>query len=266
MARETQRRFENGKLVYYAATADGEYWDGEWATRLSPKVYRLAEQGRHRYLQRLYDRYLPKDGLIVEAGCGRAQITLGLQRAGYRVEGVDFAPETLDRVRAMYPELTLRVADVTRMDVPDGHYAGYISIGVIEHRREGSGPFLDEAFRILRPGGIAIFTVPYLNPIRRRMARRGAFDGPAPTLPFYQYAYDREGLERELAAAGFEVLDAQVYAGYQGVTDEWPWAKRWIKWLRKLPWAGKRFSRWLDHGPYGHMIAAVARKPVPPGR
>lgn len=260
LARDTQRRLENGRLVYYAQTADEEFWDDEWARLRSPAVYRLAEQGRHRYLGRLYETWLPKDGLIVEAGCGRAQITLGLHRAGFRAEGVDFAPETLERVKQLYPELTLRQADVTRMDVPDGHYAGYVSIGVIEHRAEGPEPFLDETNRILRRGGIAIITVPYFNPIRRLKGRLGRFSGPKPALPFYQYAFTADQLQPYLERAGFEVVDWQVYAGFQGVTDELPWMRKPIKWLRKIPWLGKRFSRWLDHCGHGHMIAAVARK------
>ena len=34
-------------------------------------------------------------------------------------------------------DLPVREGDVTRLDVRDGSFAGYVSLGVMEHRREG---------------------------------------------------------------------------------------------------------------------------------
>jgi len=261
VARKLERRFRDGKLVWYAQHADENFWDEHWEQRLNENTYRAARQGRFQYLGDLYRKWLPKDGLIVEAGCGRADITVALRTLGYDAEGVDYARETVDRIKTILKDVPLRQADVTRMEVPDGHYAGYISIGVIEHREAGPEPFLDEAFRILRPGGIAIFTVPYINPIRARRIARGDFDGPAPAdLPFYQFAFSEPELRSVLERAGFEVVDAQAYGGFRGITDEIRWIRRWVKLLRRLPLVGPRFSRWLDHCRYGHMIALVGRR------
>lgn len=262
MARKLERRVRGEKLVWYAQHADENFWDDRWQQRLSPTSYRGAREGRFQYLGDLYRKWLPKDGLIVEAGCGRADITVALRALGYQAEGVDYAQETVKRVGALFPDLPLRQADVTRLDVPDGHYAGYISIGVIEHREAGPEPFLDEAFRVLRRGGIAIFTVPYVNPIRAKRMRRGDFEGPVPAdLPFYQFAFGEPELRTVLERAGFEVVDSQAYAGFRGITDEIRWIRRWVKLLRRLPWLGPRFARWLDHCRYGHMIALVGRRP-----
>ena len=42
----------------------------------------------------------------------------------------------------------------------DSSISGYLSFGVIEHFIEGPHEALAEAFRVLRPGGIAIITTP----------------------------------------------------------------------------------------------------------
>lgn len=258
--RKYERRFVDGKLAWFAQHADQTFWDNHWESRLTSQTYRRALAGEFQYLGEIYRRWLPKDGPIVEAGCGRAEITVALRALGYNAEGVDYAQETINRISALFPDVPLRRADVTSMDVADGHYAGYISIGVIEHRQEGPEPFLDEAHRVLRPGGIAIFTVPYINPIRAWKVRRGLFERTRPNLPFYQYAFDQAQTRAYLEQAGFEILETQAYAGFKGITDELPWTRRWIKLLGRLPVIGPRFLRWLDHCRYGHMLAVVARR------
>ena len=40
-------------------------------------------------------------------------------------------------------------------------------MGLVEHWKEGPGAALGEHFRLLKPGGIAIITVPLHNQVRR---------------------------------------------------------------------------------------------------
>ena len=86
---------------------------------------------------------------------GLGQDVLALRVRGYDAEGVDWGSETVQAVRELYPELPIRASDVTQMEVPDGYYKGYISLGVVEHRQEGPQPFLKEASRVLERDGVA---------------------------------------------------------------------------------------------------------------
>ena len=144
-----QRIMEGKNLAYYLAAADASFWDEHWKSYLSPAVYQGAELGHIEPYDAVFTRYLPKTGKIIEAGCGLAQYVLGLNKRGYDVEGVDFSAETVNAVRALRPDLSIRVGDVCRLDVPDNTYAGYISLGVMEHRHAGPEPFLEEAYRVL---------------------------------------------------------------------------------------------------------------------
>ena len=133
---------------------------------LERSSYEAALAGQFEYLGHIYEQWLPKDGPILEAGCGRGQIVLALRAREWDAEGIDYSEDTVAAVKQLFPDAPIRSGDVTHIDVADNHYAGYISIGVIEHRQAGPEPFLDEAYRVLRPGGIGVITVPYVHPIR----------------------------------------------------------------------------------------------------
>jgi SAM-dependent methyltransferase len=257
----TVRRYQADRLVYYSQQADPSYWHNRWEARLKRDDYQAALAGRFEYLESLFQRWLPRDAPILEAGCGRGQLVLALRVQGWSAEGVDYSAETIEAVTRLFPELPLSVGDVTSLDAADGHYGGYISIGVVEHRREGPEPFLEEAFRVLRPGGIAVITVPYLNPIRRVKARSGFYRGAEPDLPFYQYAFSEPEICRYLQQAGFEIVDRQPYGGYKGIIDELPLVRPFLGAIKKAPLTGPPTRRWLDHCRFGHMLALVGRKP-----
>ncbi|GAB1422208.1 hypothetical protein MASR2M15_24240 [Anaerolineales bacterium] len=257
------RRVEKDRLVYYRDKADQAYWDNVWEANGFTSIYDHAREGRMDFpeWETLFPKYLPKDERIIEAGCGRGQIVLSLGIRGYDVEGVEYAPQTVEKVKSIFPDLAIRSGDVTALDVPDGTYGGYISIGVIEHRQDGPEPFLDEACRILKPGGIGLISVPFFNPFRQFKARLGFYRGNPSGLEFYQYAFQQATYQAFLEKAGFEVIDWEYYTSDKGFRDEVPFGKQ----LLKASLSRKRLSHRLLHRPrwhqgFAHMIMAVVRK------
>ena len=199
----TQRRIEQGRLVYYRQEATADFWDDHWQSSEIDQLYQYALEGiaAPKNIQRVYAQYLPRDEPIIEAGCGIGQVVLALRTMGYDAQGVDYAQKTIEQVKERFPDLPLWVGDVTALNVPDGHYGGYISIGVIEHRQAGPEPFLKEAWRVLRPGGVALISVPYLNTLRQLKGRLGGYRGKPDGMAFYQYAYTRDQLQHFLTQA-----------------------------------------------------------------
>jgi SAM-dependent methyltransferase len=164
-------------------------------------------------------------------------------------------------VRRLYPDLPIRVSDVSQLAVSDGCYGGYISLGVMEHRREGPESFLQEACRVLEPGGVAFISVPYFHVLRRMKAKLGLYRGRPDDLEFYQYAFDRPEFTALLQAAGFRIVDWMTYDGYKGVKDEIPLLRLISRWQG----VGWRMQRWLRSWQWaernlGHMILFVCRK------
>lgn len=255
------RVVEDGRLSYYKESATSSYWESVWDSALNKRSYRGAEKGRLGGFERAFTRWLPKEGRILEAGCGLAHRVLALRMRGYNVEGVDFAERTVQRVRELFPGLPIRAGDVTRLQVPDGYYNGYISLGVVEHRQQGPQPFLDEAYRLLTAGGVALISVPYFHALRRLKARWGLYRGTPAGLQFYQYAYSEEEIRRHVVAAGFQVEASMAYEGFKGIKDEIAGAYYFLRFVQGVPLLGWGVKRWLKHCWLGHMILLVCRKP-----
>lgn len=213
-----------GRLCYFREhnTMD---WDEHWAYRIHPGLYQAPAQLG--FLSFLAD-YLPRNGPILEAGCGTGVIVHKLRLLGFDCRGVDNAAKTIAAVRSIMPDLPVTAGNVLALDAPDGHYSAYVSLGVVEHREQGPEPFLEEAHRVLAEDGIAIFTVPFFNGLRRLKASCGLFSTPpGQHETFYQYAFTAEEFAGILTAKGFRIVEQRGYDPVKGLRDE-------IRILRRL--------------------------------
>lgn len=264
--RKSARCVENGRLVYYNLAADGAFWDGHWNTHINPEHYDWFAKGNLGYFEDIFPRWLPREGRILEGGCGPGYYVLALRALGYDAEGVDFASETVKAVKRLRDNLPIKFGDVTALDVPDNIYSGYVSLGVVEHEKDGPEAFLKEAMRILKPGGVAVVSVPWFHPLRRRKAEKNRYDDHPGSLEFYQYAFTEEEFTSILEDCGFEILHIDSYDPLKGLKDEVPFFAR----MRKWPFLGRFLLRLMGillnmvkplGKRLGHMLVVVARKP-----
>ncbi len=261
--RFAERRVEGKRLAYYRTIANSEFWDQHWRFHLSSQIsdYDWAERGALGWFEDPFTRYLPRCGRILEAGCGFGYYVLALRVRGYECEGIEWSGETVKAVLAIRPDLPIRVGDVTQLDVPDGHYQAYISLGVVEHRQEGPEPFLQEAYRVLSDDGVMLISVPYFHMLRRLKAHLRLYRGRVNGLGFYQYAFSVEEMEKILWQIGFTIVGTYPYDGFKGIKDEIPLLRQIFKW-RGIGLALQRGLRscQLAERNLGHMIMFVCRK------
>lgn len=240
--------------------------------------------------------FLPRDGLILEAGSGPGHKVAYLQNLGYSVEGVELNRTVVESMHARHPALPLKVGDVGALEVPDGHYAAVTSFGVIEHFRAGPHTPLAEHFRVLRSGGIALISVPSLNALRRlkrawlrvtapfrpslnpllrrllgkppaSLNRRGAagfvYAVNPPRGPFFEYWLTPSEFESEVRGAGFTILRSEPTHHAVGLWGELgSWAARNLDGDFQFTALGRTLhalfgSRSFVHN---HMHTIVARK------
>lgn len=114
------------------------------------------------------DRYLPKDGKILEIGALPYFLTLPLREKGFRVAVLDkpsgeYSPE----ITARY-EMDVRLGDLDAEPIPagDGEYDAVIMNEVFEHLRMNLIFSMREVNRVLRPGGRLLLSTPNLRSIR----------------------------------------------------------------------------------------------------
>lgn len=160
---------------------------------------------------------LPDKARILEAGCGLGGWVRFLKDQGHDIVGIDFEEEVVARVNKDDPELAVTLGDVTALAFPDGDFDAYISLGVVEHFEEGPQVALAEAHRVLKPGGLAFVTVPFLNPFRRFVShpvrdlyfwiqRRRGHGGQQ----FWEYRYTAKELSSALERQGFVIEAVEV--------------------------------------------------------
>lgn len=258
-------RYKDGRLIFYRGRPDINFWETLWKESFTEDLYSQPANMVLGELYSLFLTWLPKNGKILEAGCGMGQVVSGLINSGYDIEGVEWAPQIVEKIKTTIPEFPIRVGDVTKLDVPDHFYSGYISLGVMEHRIEGPQLFLNECFRILEPGGIACISVPAFNGLRSLKARLGFYSISEPDLDFYQYAFSRKEFASFLEKAGFEVHEIFGYGVCKGFKDECPLFRtifnmRGVGWRSQL-WLKNFSSRWKWFNQFFcHMDMYVVKK------
>lgn len=241
-------------------------------------------------------QHLPKKGKILEAGSGTGRVVRYFHDKGYDIEGVELNADIVAQVKQTQPELQIFVGDVARLPRPDGYYSGLVSYGTIEHFIAGVEAPLNEHYRVLAPGGIAVITVPSYNTLRRfkycldvcfrrfnpRMNNlvRSAF-GNVPMrrnvqgrdgfryhvypqfLGFFEYRLRPEEFEAAVRAAGFKILHSLPITHLDGIYHEFgpPLIdfKRWKFYPTPLAlWLDRIFRKMPFF--HNHMHAIVATK------
>jgi SAM-dependent methyltransferase len=259
MSKLSIKNVEGNRLVWYMESADADHWHRIFAPQIATSLERPGRAALR--LARQLAVVLPKAGKVLEAGCGTGRMVAALLREGIDIEGVDYSERLIAEVLAYKPDLPVRAADVCQLDVPDHTYSGYVSLGVIEHRYAGPEPFLQEAYRVVKPGGTVCISVPYFNFVRRAKAFLGSYRQDVGDLAFYQYGFSKREFLSILTASGF-IFEHYLYYGtariFQeelGLLPSFVFRRRL---LRRLPQLLDLFD---DLG-LTHMMMIVARKPA----
>lgn len=153
-------------MTQAAGTApDKSEWDRHWRRlRTSRSLFgTVASLVRRllfrRVVARFARRHFPRDGVVVEVGCGTGEASAGLD-APFRV-GADFSLGVLAGTRHSGVYDAVVAADASALPFRDGTVAGVWNFGVMEHFPEPQGiAILRELRRVLAPGAAMILFWP----------------------------------------------------------------------------------------------------------
>ena len=141
-----------------------ESWED--ANHVREYVAAVTDVGLWESEQMLLDRYLPRDGAILDIGCGAGRTTFGMREAGYRnLTGFDLSASMIVAARRIAAEHDLavrfNVANASSMPYAgasfDGglfSFQGFMCIPGVKRRLR----VLREVCRVLRSGSHFVFT------------------------------------------------------------------------------------------------------------
>jgi 2-polyprenyl-3-methyl-5-hydroxy-6-metoxy-1,4-benzoquinol methylase len=169
---------------------------------------------------------------VLDVGCSQGIASILLAREGHRVVGIDreheairAARERLDQEEAQVRErVEFRVGEGRAVGFADGSFDAVLLGEVLEHQLD-PGKLLDEARRVLRPGGRIVITTPY-----------GIHPYPDHKEPLYLSAL-LERLSSKLSIAEIALVDR-----YAGVVAERSKERTPRVWRRALRVAESRLA------------------------
>lgn len=148
---------------------------------------------------------------VLDINCGTGTLALLLaDKTGSRVTGIDLSPEMIAMARGKLTggAVTFIVANAEELPFPAESFdRATMSLAYHEMNREGRKNALAEAWRVLAPGGrLVIADLRAPDTLFTRIVMRILRLWETDTLTDMW----RQGVDRELAAAGFTIVDRRI--------------------------------------------------------
>jgi SAM-dependent methyltransferase len=197
------------------APPQGDPTTAERKARLVATLKILTEKNHHDCLH------------VLDAGCGDGEFLEFLYGQGFRVAGMEISETAVGKARRRCPKADIRVGSLEEpMPFADAAFDALWCTEVLEHLFDVHAA-LTEFNRVLKRGGILLFTTPYHGFVKNLAIVLLNFDQHFnPDISHIRF-FTRRTLERCLTQAGFTPLS------WQGVGRIWPLWKSFFVVARK---------------------------------
>lgn len=255
----------------FTIRSSGEQMSNQWVNR---QLLADVALGERRELKDYLSKFLPPKGRVLEAGCGIGSWVKIMQAMGHDVIGIDWYSEIVQAAHEADATLQIEQGDIRSLRFADATFDAYISLGVVEHFEEGPEDCLKEAYRLLKPGGVALITVPALTIVRKWLAH--PFRTCLVTMRkisgrkvyFAEYRYTLSELVTFTEKAGFQIITKGTDDVFEterdyhmGIYCDWPFCRGGKS--MQLNLVGKLvrwFCSFLPYSFYAGGIIVVGRK------
>jgi len=142
-----------------------DIWEEVWAeVSIDRQLLNLQKDGYFEHITNLATS-IPKNGRILEAGCGLGRWSFYLNELGFDTIGIDIAKTAIKRThryaKKKRKNIDLVVADVEHLPFRGRAFDLILSLGVIEHFVKGNRDhIIKESYRCLKQKGMLFLTTP----------------------------------------------------------------------------------------------------------
>ncbi len=224
---------------------------------------------RHRLLLKELKAGLP-EGAVLDAGCGEGRLALLIANRGYQVSGFDPSGESLKQARERNPGLTFWSGKMDSIPVPDQSFDAVISGEVLEHLEDDRAA-VREIYRVLKPGGLAIVSVP-ADPLKWSIDDEWSGHKRRYTEPGLEKIFQDAGFQKEkIRRWGWPVIWSYAYFYYiprlrrktqAGPQAALPAGLKDSRLIRALFWIALTPDRIFSKAPFGIGLIGSFRKPA----
>lgn len=221
-------------------------WDDKYAPVDVGEI--VEDEFRRQGFWPVLERELTPGGRYLDIGCGMGGWLRFLRGAGYTVEGVEVAAQTVARLTRAGIEGVV-VGSITALPYSDAVFDGAYALGVLEYVNGDVPRALAEVRRVLQPGGWFLLEVPVANPLRRlayiplKRLEKIVRVWQGKRAVFSHIYFDRGELRAMLQHAGFAIVSEQPHDlvekdRHHGLWIDWPFLRggehSQLNWLGRI--------------------------------
>lgn len=105
--------------------------------------------------------YIKEGDSVLDLGCGNGRAFRQMQERGAKYIGVDFSEELIKEAKFIHSEADFRIANALQLPFVDEFFDKIYCFAVLHHipSKQLRKEFMEEAQRVLKPGGFLILTV-----------------------------------------------------------------------------------------------------------
>ena len=154
----------------------------------------------------------PLQGRLLEIGCGRGEFLFEAANRGLEVAGVEYSEDSAIQARRFLAgRAQVLTGGIDSAGLPEASFDYCVFADVLEHVRDPAA-FMDQVWRVLKPGGIVFVATPSLDSPSARLMKENWMEFKLEHLSYFSSHTLDQLLHRHHFA------DVQVGVGYKVLT------------------------------------------------
>jgi SAM-dependent methyltransferase len=111
-----------------------------------------------------------RTGRIFDMGCGRGSFLKIMKQDGWAVQGLELNKALAESIQAAH-QIPVLSGDLLKAKLPPGSFEVITISHVLEHVRRPR-QIIEECYRLLRPGGLLVISIPHIGSLQSRLGGR----------------------------------------------------------------------------------------------